>query len=108
MPLEQPKAFQDFVDYCLAGQRKFWKGLISIERTKTCPIYYLKYEELTKEPQRVLTEVFEFLLGVESIEGTFVAKRIEEVLAKGKEATHLYTMKPKAKYSKGIDMFNPT
>ena len=40
------------------------------------PTYYIRYEDLVLNPQAILSELFQFLLEVRSIEGTVIEKRI--------------------------------
>ena len=52
----------------------------TVERlAKEIPTYFLRYEDLLKNPERVLKECFKFLLDVPSILGTVVEKRIKDV-----------------------------
>jgi hypothetical protein len=57
------------------------------------PIHFLRYEDLLLDPKPTLVNLFRFILGVESLEGTVMMKRIDDILSKGQEATHVY--KPK-------------
>ena len=41
----------------------------------------MRYEDLRLNPEPVLMEVFRFLLDVESLEGTVVEKRIQDICA---------------------------
>ena len=43
------------------------------------PTYFMRYEDLRMNPKPVLEGLFRFLLDVESIQGTVVERRIEEV-----------------------------
>jgi len=51
------------------------------------PVYFIKFEELVKEPKKQLQDVFKFLLNLDNLEGTVIEQRIEEVLAMGEGAT---------------------
>ena len=50
------------------------------------PTYYFRFEDLITDPYPVLKELFEFLYGVENIEGTYLDQRIKKVLFKGAQA----------------------
>jgi hypothetical protein len=47
------------------------------------PIYYYRYEDLVTHPKQILEEMICFALGVESIEGTYIQKRIIDVTTAG-------------------------
>lgn len=56
------------------------------------PTYYLRYEDLVIDPAPVLTDLFCFLLDVESISGTIVEKRIADYIANDTKKT-VYKLK---------------
>ena len=71
------------------------------------PIHFLKFEELRNEPKKVLSDVWKFMLNVDDISGTYIEKRIDDVLALGHGATRVYNVKSTdGKFSK-IDLFTP-
>jgi hypothetical protein len=45
--------------------------------SKQLPVYFFRFEDLVTEPYNVLSEILEFMLGVESIEGTYIEKRLK-------------------------------
>ena len=40
------------------------------------PVHYLRFEDLVREPRETLTDLFKYLLGAESLEGTVAEHRI--------------------------------
>jgi hypothetical protein len=59
------------------------------------PVFFFRFEDLLHDPQTVLNSALAFMLGVPTLEGTYLEKRISDTLAKGKEeAGTLY--KPRA------------
>lgn len=46
------------------------------------PIYFVRFEDLQKNPATILKNVFSIVLGVTSIEGTILERRIDEISAK--------------------------
>ena len=46
-----------------------WRDFHEYWRTQD-QAYFLRFEDLLSDPQQTLTGVFEYLLGVDSIEGT--------------------------------------
>jgi hypothetical protein len=57
------------------------------------PTFRVRYEDLVIDPKTTLTDLFRFILGIESLEGTVAEHRIDQVLAKGKDATQFYKQK---------------
>ena len=43
-------------------------------------MYFIRFEDLITDPKKVLTEVFQFILEVKSIEGLIIEKHIDEIL----------------------------
>eukprot|EP00349_Pseudokeronopsis_sp_Brazil_P006233 CAMPEP_0202964252 /NCGR_PEP_ID=MMETSP1396-20130829/8338_1 /ASSEMBLY_ACC=CAM_ASM_000872 /TAXON_ID= /ORGANISM="Pseudokeronopsis sp., Strain Brazil" /LENGTH=142 /DNA_ID=CAMNT_0049686221 /DNA_START=868 /DNA_END=1293 /DNA_ORIENTATION=+ len=88
---------------------KFW---IEKAKEKKFPIYFWKYEDLLKDNKAELEKQFAFLLGAESIEGTYMQERIRRLLeseskgktyerrSKDKEEEELYTQEMKDWVSK--------
>ena len=68
---------------------------------------FLKFEELRTDPREHLFDVFRFLLCKKDLSGTYVEHKIEEVLAKGHEATRSYAMKTTDGKFNAIDRFTP-
>jgi len=56
---------------------KYW---IEKARNKEVPIYFARFEDLITNPKKTLSELFSFMLKVDSIEGTVIEKRIEDVV----------------------------
>jgi hypothetical protein len=53
-----------------------------------------------------LKAIFEFCFGVESIEGTYLEKRLKKVLDMGSSATMAYKPR-KAGMNKNLDLYSP-
>lgn len=51
------------------------------------PVFYFRFEDLITDPYPVSMDLFAFILGVESIEGTYIDHRIKQKLAKGAESS---------------------
>jgi len=58
--------------------QKFCKYWMDLGKNKDIPVHFFRYEDLSTKPREILKEVFEFAYGVESIEGTYLMKRIED------------------------------
>ena len=52
-----------------------------------CPIYFFRFEDVLLNPRQELQNLFKFILGMESLEGTVIERRIEDVLNMGKIAS---------------------
>ncbi len=66
---------------------KFW---LDAGRNKELPVYFIRYEDLVAKQNETLHKTLEFLLGVESISGTYIEKRINDYLTAEKESSHVY------------------
>lgn len=47
-------------------------------------MYFIRYEDLATDNRKALVESFKFIFGVESIEGTCIEKRMDDILGGGK------------------------
>lgn len=59
---------------------------------KKNPIFFVRYEDLVTGLEGPSTEALEFLLDLESLEGTNCQTLVKELAAKGKEATSSYKL----------------
>jgi hypothetical protein len=57
--------------------------LIQEAEERKIPIHFLRYEDLVSNPSETLTSIFKFILGVDSLEGTVLQKRIDNTVAQG-------------------------
>lgn len=60
---------------------------------KKIPVLFTRFEDLVTSPEAELRNIMKFLLNVTDIDGTNAERRVQEVLAKGKDATVLYQLK---------------
>lgn len=68
----------------------------------------MKFEALRAKPREAIQDVFKFLLNVEDISGTYVEKRIDDVLALGNSAAQVYELKSTdGKFNSKMDRFTP-
>ena len=65
------------------------------------PTYFVRYEDLLQNPTPILMDVFKIVLGVNSLEGTIIERRIEEVSARVQQA-----QKAKASVANSADLFD--
>lgn len=71
------------------------------------PVYYLRYEDLVLNPEPVLRELFCFMFGVASIEGTVLEKRLADYVARGSTSATVYKLKadPRQNLSRNAHCF---
>jgi len=60
---------------------EFYKYWIDLAKNKKIPVIFIRYEDLAANNFDSMKEVISFMLGMESIEGTYVEQRIKDVLA---------------------------
>ena len=58
--------------------------------TTNKPIYFFRFEDVLADPSKELKEIFRFILGIQSIEGTVIEHRIEEVMKWSAEKNQTY------------------
>ena len=68
MPEDWDKVIKNEIT-CWKDFHDYW---IKMGQEKKYPVYFFRYEDLTANPEAVLDEMFCFILGVESIEGTYI------------------------------------
>ena len=67
----------------------------------------MRYEDLVLDPEKVLSDLFCFLLEVKSIEGTVVEERIKTVVKAGHSKSMVYGLKQKEiRFNKSRDMID--
>ena len=57
------------------------------------PMLFVRFEDLVDNPEPELYNMMSFLLGKRDLTGTNAERRIQEVLAQGKSATQVYSLK---------------
>jgi len=62
-------------------------------KLKRLPVLYLRFEDMVDDPQPSLENIMKFTCNSSDITGTNAARRVDEVIAKGKDATVLYKLK---------------
>ena len=59
---------------------QYW---INQAETTNKMIYFFRFEDVLKDPEYELRNLFKFVLGMESLDGTVIEKRIKDTLALG-------------------------
>jgi hypothetical protein len=89
-----PNWWDWWVRTCAENHAKYIATLLQHHATeKRNPIYFLRYEDLILNQEEELTELFKFLLDLESLHGTNIERRIKEVVNAGQEQNRLYKLK---------------
>ena len=75
--------------------------------SETIPTFYVRFEDLRTEPEKVLGDVFRFLYEVESIKGTVLEKRILEKCCGENRPKPSYKLKStSSSLSRHADLYN--
>lgn len=78
------KTWHDFNEYWIRmaqGAKNSGKGI---------PVYFFRFEDLVANPYQIAKEVMAFVLGVTSIQGTYLDHRIRQVISQGASSSVLY------------------
>lgn len=71
--------YNNVIDYHLTGAER---GIV--------PTHFYRFEDLIADPYNTLKKIFEFVFGVETIEGTYLEKRLKRVIENGAAKTRTY------------------
>ena len=89
---EFPEFWQNFVKTKVGIVKEFFEYVHTVMKAKV-PVHFVRYEDLVNEPNKILGDLFAFLLDVDSIEGTVVEQRIAALAADGNEKNTIYQVK---------------
>lgn len=89
---EFPEFWQQWIERCTTAMRDNHSKVLSQVAAKI-PTYFMRYEDLKLRPEPVLTELFCFMLDVDSLEGTLCERRIKEITASGFTTKTAYALK---------------
>ena len=59
---------------------------ILISESEVVPTYFVRYEDLVNNPKETMEGVFKFILSTDTLEGTYIQKRIDDVVGSGHKA----------------------
>ena len=77
---EFPEFWDLFISSMIKGYEASVKYFLEAAREKRIPTFFFRFEDLLSEPYPVFKSMFEFLLGIENLEGTFIDHRIKKVI----------------------------
>lgn len=86
-----------FAKIAIQLYKEFHEQIIYLQKTAEVPFYVYKFEDIMKDSERILSEIFSFVLNLESIEGTVIQQRIKEAVKNHDESTKTYKKKPSQK-----------
>lgn len=86
-PNEFPAEWQYAVEMYTKIWTEFYKFWLELARKKETPCYFLRYEDLCSNKNAVMKEVLAFMLGANTVEGTYIEKRIDTVLSDSSAGT---------------------
>jgi hypothetical protein len=85
---DYPEWWDWFVRQQAKDMRKWFEIIMRDSETEgRTPIYYVRFEDLTNDMEGPARGLLEYLLDIESLEGTNAETRLKEFCSKGKEAT---------------------
>jgi len=73
------------------------------------PVFFFRFEDITRDPKPVLMDVFAFSLGFKSVAGTVVESKIDYLMRKkavGKIQTQLYKPRDASVNNKNLNRFS--
>ena len=104
---EFPEFWDDFVRDKIWFKEQWFRYLEEHVVTEI-PVHFLRFEDLVSNPKETLTDLFKFMLGVESLEGTVAEDRINAIAAKGNEGNQVYKLKKDSKkMNKHVHRYTP-
>ena len=62
---------------------RWYDQWLNIAEKTDKPVYFFRFEDVIDNPKRELMKIFGFILGLDSLEGTVIERRIEEVTKMG-------------------------
>ena len=87
---ESPEFWDLFIKEMINGYRASVDYYIKAAQEQKIPIFFFRFEDLVSEPYPVFKDMFEFLLGVENLEGTLINHRIKTVTEASSQAKPVY------------------
>ena len=82
--------WKDFQTRAADAYNKWYKYWFKMAEESNIPIYFFRFEDVIHNPGKELKEIFRFILGLETIEGTVIEHRIDEVMSWSKEKNQSY------------------
>lgn len=100
-----PDAWRAFAKACLRSWGDFQRRFIEYNKQQRIPIHYVRYEDLLQHPSDTLKSLFSYILGLESIEGTVMEARIDDIIDEGPHVSYHYPLKRDMNIYKSAPLF---
>ena len=84
MQKEFPELWQTYIDDNIKAYDEFHKYWVKGAEERRVPVFFFRFEDMQSNPYPLFKSMFEFIFGLENIEGTFIDHRIRKVLEEGK------------------------
>ena len=72
---------------------QWYKQYLDDAERKTCPILFVRFEDMVADPEPQLEKIMKFMLNTNDLEGSNAERRIKEVISMGAKATETYQLK---------------
>jgi len=96
-PFNYDEKFPNWWDWwvkdCINLMRDWFKGTMEDAKMRKVPTLWIRFEDLVADPKPQLENIMKFMVGIKDIAGTNAERRVQEVIAKGKNATQTYSLK---------------
>ena len=69
---------------CWRDFHNFW---VKKARDENIPVYFFRFEDITRSPKEILMDVFAFSLDQENVQGTLVESKIDLLMRKKAEGS---------------------
>ena len=66
---------------------EYW---IKVAEESKKPVYFFRFEDVLLNPKEELTKLFKYILAMDTLEGTVIERRIDDVLKMDKKTTMAY------------------
>ena len=82
--------WRDFQRRTTHAYKAWFQHWIDIAENTNKPVFFFRFEDILSNQEEELRNLFKFILGLHSLEGTVIEKRIEEVMAMGSKRNQTY------------------
>lgn len=93
IPVEFPDVFEKYIEGICDSWIKCHELYIKMAKEQKIAMHFLRYEDLVTQPRETLTSLLEFLFKAESLEGTNLQRRMDDVLSQDPRALQVYALK---------------
>ena len=103
VPTDFPEMWEQYVRIYVPLMKNFYDKWF--ERRTQLPVQFYRFEDIKKDQRGFARDIFKFTLGLESLEGTVVEKRINDLITDNNEKSGVY--KPRSgKVNSNMEWFS--